>query len=180
MPPPPGSGAGRNATAIRGLLRAAASTALLASHAQAGALRPGSLGFSAPSPHGLLQPPTSSHRACNLRTSDARPQHAALHGERSIARRLTGPGACMSMSSDGFIKAGGSSDAAGQRETGAGKVQKSWPRVVWEFSRPHTIVGSVLSVVSLHLFAATAPGMELLNLSALGVALAQILKSYSL
>ena len=84
----------------------------------------------------------------------------------------------MSMSSDGFIKAGGSSDAARPRETGAGKVQKSWPRVVWEFSRPHTIVGSVLSVVSLHLFAATAPGMELLNLSALGVALAQILKSY--
>jgi len=41
-------------------------------------------------------------------------------------------------------------------------------------------VGSVLSVVSLHLFAATAPGMELLNLSALGVALAQILISYPL
>lgn len=50
--------------------------------------------------------------------------------------------------------------------------QKSWARIVWEFSRPHTIIGSVLSIVSLHLFAATAPGAAVINISALGVALA--------
>jgi len=49
---------------------------------------------------------------------------------------------------------------------------KNWAQIVWDFSRPHTIIGSVLSVISLHLFAITAPGTAMLNISALGVALA--------
>jgi len=49
---------------------------------------------------------------------------------------------------------------------------KNFARVIWDFSRPHTIIGSVLSVISLHLFAITAPGTTMLNLSAFGVALA--------
>jgi len=52
------------------------------------------------------------------------------------------------------------------------RAPKNWALVLWEFSRPHTIVGSVLSVISLHLFAATAPGAAVMNLSALAVALA--------
>lgn len=60
--------------------------------------------------------------------------------------------------------------------TGKGEVParapKNWALVLWEFSRPHTIVGSVLSVISLHLFAAAAPGAAVMNLSALAVSLA--------
>jgi 4-hydroxybenzoate polyprenyltransferase len=52
------------------------------------------------------------------------------------------------------------------------RESKGWARIVWDFSRPHTIIGSVLSVVSLHFFAAMAPGAAVMNLSALGVALA--------
>ncbi|EKX49196.1 hypothetical protein GUITHDRAFT_52966, partial [Guillardia theta CCMP2712] len=44
-------------------------------------------------------------------------------------------------------------------------------RVLWDFTRPHTIIGSILSVVSLHLFALTAPGVSIINLSAFMVAL---------
>ena len=52
--------------------------------------------------------------------------------------------------------------------------------VIWEFTRPHTIIGSVLSIVSLHLFAASAPGLSVLNLSALGTALLWALVSGAL
>eukprot|EP00802_Teleaulax_amphioxeia_P008868 Tamp_08879.p1 GENE.Tamp_08879~~Tamp_08879.p1 ORF type:complete len:530 (-),score=73.40 Tamp_08879:672-2027(-) len=164
---------------MRGMLRAAACTALLASHAHAGALGPGSLGFSAPCTSGLAPLASAPHRACagGAGASSTRPQHVAMigGGGRRSARRLTGPGARMAMSSDSFVKAGGSDDAAAPLGDAAGSpavVQKNWLQVLWDFSRPHTIVGSVLSVVSLHLFAATAPGATLLNLSALGVALA--------
>lgn len=51
------------------------------------------------------------------------------------------------------------------------KTKKSFPRVVWDFTRPHTIVGSILSVISLHLFAATSPGLEVINLTALGISM---------
>jgi len=66
------------------------------------------------------------------------------------------------------VKGDGNTGGASAREL----PQKSWARIVWEFSRPHTIIGSVLSIVSLHLFAATAPGAAVINISALGVALA--------
>ncbi len=36
--------------------------------------------------------------------------------------------------------------------------QKHFLRVVWDFTRPHTIIGSVLSVLSVHLFAAGSAG----------------------
>ena len=174
-----GGRARRRLAAMRGMLRAAACTALLASHAHAGALGPGSLGFSAPCTSGLAPLASAPHRACagGAGASSTRPQHVAMigGGGRRSARRLTGPGARMAMSSDSFVKAGGSDDAAAPLGDAAGSpavVQKNWLQVLWDFSRPHTIVGSVLSVVSLHLFAATAPGATLLNLSALGVALA--------
>eukprot|EP00960_Hanusia_phi_P052021 761195-Hanusia_phi.AAC.3 len=55
--------------------------------------------------------------------------------------------------------------------------KKSFLRVVWDFTRPHTIIGSILSVVSLHLFALTVPGLNAINLSNVMVALSWSLVS---
>lgn len=55
------------------------------------------------------------------------------------------------------MSSGGGAGSAAISEVPAVRKMNSL-RVVWDFTRPHTIVGSVLSVMSLHLFAAGAPG----------------------
>jgi len=70
-----------------------------------------------------------------------------------------------------LIEGSGSVGAEGGGEV-AIQPKKNFLLVLWEFSRPHTIIGSVLSIVSLHLFAASAPGLSAINLSALSVAMA--------
>ncbi len=40
-------------------------------------------------------------------------------------------------------------------------------RTVWEFTRPHTIIGSALSVWSIHFFAAASPGPTSFHVSPL-------------
>jgi hypothetical protein len=86
------------------------------------------------------------------------------------------------MSSGGAdATAGGAMDPVVEASNAASKGPRKNPMVViWEFTRPHTIIGSVLSIVSLHLFAASAPGLSVLNLSALGTALLWALVSGAL
>jgi homogentisate phytyltransferase/homogentisate geranylgeranyltransferase len=72
-------------------------------------------------------------------------------------------------------------DPVVEASSAASKGPRKNPMVViWEFTRPHTIIGSILSIVSLHLFAASAPGLSVLNLSALGTALLWALVSGAL
>jgi len=152
----------------RGLLRVAACTGVLASTSLAGARGSDVLGFSAGLSQVVLRPSLQHHHGictASARTT-GRPRHAALGNER---RR---DGAHMTMSPDKYVGTGSeAAGAVGDDSTIVSKPCKNWAQVVWEFSRPHTIIGSVLSVISLHLFAATASGMQLMNLSALGIAL---------
>ena len=75
------------------------------------------------------------------------------------------------MMSDGSLAGSGAAGGEDGAVPADIRAHKSWFRVIWDFSRPHTIIGSVLSVLSLHLFAVMAPGAAAVNLSALFVAM---------
>ena len=101
-----------------------------------------------------------------------RPQHVL--SPQPCALGLSGlrrQGARRAMMSDGSLAGSGAAGGEDGAVPADIRAHKSWFRVIWDFSRPHTIIGSVLSVLSLHLFAVMAPGAAAVNLSALFVAM---------
>jgi hypothetical protein len=137
---------------------------LVASTGVCGAARAEMLAFSASRPlcGSALAPlqRSSSLSAPLCAPIDGSPR-MAMRAKRT-ARSLKRPGGRVAMASDMAMTGEGKSSAP---------VPSNWATVLWEFSRPHTIVGSVLSVISLHLFAATAPGVAVMNVSAFVMAL---------
>jgi hypothetical protein len=164
------------------LRRTASALSLLAAATavpeRGGARGTGVLGFAAGGSHAILGHSSSQgalapgvagvlnqRRAC----ASGHPQHAFADIRKGGGEARCRNVAQMSMSSGSAIAGKGVNPAT----EGVSKAlaPKSWLQIVWEFSRPHTIIGSVLSVISLHVFAASAPG-AVINLTALGVALA--------